>query len=389
LTPEVEAALLWSTPRLRPDELARLRGLLYARLDWNRVMGLMATHRTMGVAWHNVLQHLIEERGVLLTSNHLFKGLEVTYKGQLIMTREQNAFSVELLDALTVEGIPCAMVKGGAVAGMAYPSLGMRVFNDNDLLVEHARLAQVGAVLRALGYEQGSWDYAKGAVRPALRRDILRFPINSHQTHPYMRPTPGARTLECHRLDVHFSVDLMTSNRTDDLVRDLLDRRIQVGEPGMWALHPVDMTIFCCMHFFKEAIAYDEVVRLKDLILYKLVDLLALLGNEDYPVDRDALVARSIAMGVPEQVYYALYYADHLFPGRIPAGLLTALRPASDDYLHQVTDTDGGVCWWESPIAERFFDSQRFAELSGLASGRAEPDMTARGSCGNTAKALK
>jgi Uncharacterised nucleotidyltransferase len=306
----------------------------------------------------------------VLQPRYLFKGLEVTYKGQLIMSREQNAFSLELLDALTAEGIPCAMLKGGAVARMAYPSLGMRVFNDNDILVDHAMLAPTGAVLQSLGYEQGSWNYGRGTVRPALRRDILRFPVGSHQTHPYMRPTPGAQTLECHRLDLHFSVDLMTTNRTDDLVRDLLDRRIQVGEPTMWTLHPVDMTVFCCIHFYKEAIAYDEVARLKDLVLYKLVDLLALLDNPDYPVDHDALVDRSIAMGVPEQVYYALCHADHLFPGRISAGLLAALRPASEEYLHQVTDTDGGIYRWESPIAERFFDSQRFGKLQRLAPGK-------------------
>lgn len=359
---ETEAALLWSTPRLRPAELVRLRELLYQRLDWTRVLGILGAHRTMGVAWHNVLDHLIAERGKLQPS-YLFKTLEVMYKGQLIMAGEQIDYSVELLDALDAAGIPCAMLKGGAVTLMAYPSPGMRVFNDNDVLVEHERLAEVSRVLAELGYQQGSWNYAEGAVLPARRRDIMLYPVSSHQTHPFMRPTPAAWTLECHRVDLHFSVDLLTANRTDDVVRELLSRRVTVGEAGMWALDPVDMVVFGCVHFFKEAVYFNEVARLKDLVLYKLVDLVALLDAPDYPVVPDDVVARALAMGVGEQVYHALRHASVLFPGRVPDQLLGALRPASEDYLDEVTDDDGRVYRWTAPIEERFFDGLRFADL--------------------------
>jgi hypothetical protein len=361
---ESEAALLWSTPNLKPAEVVRLRELLHARLDWSEVLGILATHRTMGVAWHNLLQHLIEERGALLPT-YLFKALEVMYKGQLVMAREQIAYSIELLDALSAAGIPCALLKGGAMARMAYPSLGMRVFNDNDLLVETARLAEAGDILRKVGYEQGSWNYGTGTVRPARRSDIMLYPVSSHQTHPYMRPTPSATTLECHRVDLHFSVDLLTSNRTDTLVTDLLSRRVALGDPPLWTLDPVDMAVFGCVHFYKEAIYYNEVARLKDLVLYKLVDVLALLEKPDAPVDPDALASRAIDMGVAEQVYFSLFNLNELFPGHIPGGLLATLRPDTVDYLHEVVDDQNHVYRWAAPVAERFFDSQRFLKLGG------------------------
>lgn len=354
--------MLCSTPRLRTEEIPRLRELLYGKPDWNRVLGILATHRTMGTAWYNMLTHLIEERAKL-PSTYLFKIPEVTFKGQRIMAREQIDLSLELMAALEAAGVASAMLKGGAVARMAYPSLGMRVFNDNDILVDHRALPEAGAVLRRLGYEQGSWDYRKSVIRPATRASIMSYPVSSHQTHPYMRPTPDALTLECHRVDLHFSVDLMTSNRTDAIVDDLLDRRIAVGDPPLWTLDPVDMTVFGCIHFYKEAAACNEVRRNKDLVLYKLVDLLALLDNTEYPVDPDVLVARAAAMGVTDQVYHALYHLDQLFPGRVPDGLLDRLRPADDTYLDVVIDDDGTRYRWTVPILTRFFDARRHAAL--------------------------
>ncbi|WP_214414765.1 nucleotidyltransferase family protein [Sphaerisporangium fuscum] len=359
---ETETALLWSTPRLEAAEVARLRELLYTDLDWTRVLGVLATHRTMGVAWYNTLEHLIEERGALRPT-YFFKGPEVTFKGQRIMAEEQITYSLELFGALGAAGVPCAMLKGGAVASMAYPSLGMRVFNDNDVLVPHSRLAEVGVVMKELGYEQGSWDYAEAKVRPARRSDVILFAINSHQTHPYSRPTPRAATLECHRVDIHFSVDLLTPNRTDDLVSDLLDRRVPVGDPPLWALHQHDMFILACVHYFKEATHHHEVARLKDLVLYKLIDLLAMLTSHEFPLDIVALVSRIRQIGYERPVYFALSHLAELFPARVPPGLAEELRPASTDYVHEVLDEKGRTYRWTTPLATRFFDALRARDL--------------------------
>jgi Uncharacterised nucleotidyltransferase len=360
---EIDAALLWSTPRLRPAELERLRELLHSRLDWTAVLGILAVHRTMGVAWHNVLAHFIEERGQL-TASYVFKGIEVMYKGQALMARDQIRYSRELMDALAAAGIRSALLKGAAVAGLAYPGLGMRVFNDNDILIDRDRLTDAGAVLADLGYVQGSWDYAKAQVRPARRADVMLYPVSSHQTHPYQRPTPAAATLECHRVDLHFSLDLLTPNRTDAAVADLLDHRVLLPDPPLWTLDPVDATVFVAVHFAKEAGYYGEVVRVKDLVLYKLVDLLALLSGSAHPVDPAALAARAVGLGLAEPVYHALHHADVLFPDRVPAGLLAALRPASLDYLDEVVDDAGTVHRWSVPIADRFFDARRLAKLA-------------------------
>jgi hypothetical protein len=64
------------------------------------------------------------------------------------------------------------------------------MFHDNDLLVDRDQLPAAVAVLREIGYVQGSWDYATGSVRPAPRRQVMHMAMHSHQTYSYMKPTP-------------------------------------------------------------------------------------------------------------------------------------------------------------------------------------------------------
>ena len=327
------------------------------------MIGMLAVHRTMGHAWQNILDYFIEERGSLPAA-YLFKALEVMHKGQRIMAREQLDHCAELQHALEENGVRSALLKGTAMVRMGFRSAGMRVFNDNDLLVERSQLTEASQVLKRLGYVQGSWNYAAATVRRAARRDIVLFPIHSHQTHPYMRPTPQALTLECHRLDLHFSVDLLTSNRTDKVVSELLARRVPYTSPTTWTLHRDDMFIFGCVHYYKEATHRDEVERLKDLVLYKLVDLLELLENPQTPVCCNSLVARTWHLKQQASVYFALDALDQLFPGRVPSSLLTDLAPSSRAYLDEVADASGAIHRWQAPLVQRFFNPHRMAELA-------------------------
>lgn len=356
---EVETTLLLSRAPLMGPAVDRLRTLLRTRMDWYRVLGLLAAHRTAGVAWANILDHAIEERRELAPS-YFLKGLEIVYKGQELSAREQLRHTAALQRTLADEGIGSVLLKGAAVAGMAYARMGMRQFNDNDLLVRADDLASARKLLEKLGYEQGSWNYSTGSVRTAPRRDRLFYSMTSHQTHPYMKATPDDEFLDCHRVDLHFSLDLMTSNRTDALVSELIERSEPILDPPIWTIPRIDMLIFCCVHFYKEAIHHNEVLQLKDLVLYKLADLNALLDDDVL----EALPERAAALGLSDAVYFALHYLDALYPQRVPEQVLSRVRPASTDYVDEVRGSDGTVLRWASTILDRFFDADRAGALS-------------------------
>ncbi|MFE7741634.1 nucleotidyltransferase family protein [Nocardia sp. NPDC057455] len=361
VSPEIELVLLLSLPDPRPDDVGAMLRLLNTPLDWNQVLGMLTVHRVIGVAWHNVVRYAIQQRQTLPCA-YFLKSLKVTAGGQRVMAEEQTARTAEVQRILQQAGVRSAVLKGSAVAKMAYPDPGMRTFNDNDLLVDRARLPDATAALHEAGYVQGSWDYATGSVRPAPRRQVLHMAVHSHQTYSYMKPTPDASLLECHRLDMHFSVDLMTGNRSDSAVSALLDDRMELG--GLTVIAPIDMFIFTCLHLAREAVHRNEVLALKDLVLYKLVDILALSTGEHCPrIDFDALPARADRLGFAPEVYFALHYTDAVFPGRVPAGLLDRLRPHDLDYLSEVRDGKQVVHRWQGPVVRRMFDIHRLREL--------------------------
>ncbi|WP_405160856.1 nucleotidyltransferase family protein [Nocardia sp. NBC_01499] len=355
---EIELVLLLSLPDPRPDEVDAMLELLNTSLDWNQVLGMLTVHRVIGVAWHNIVLYAIEQRQTL-RSAYFLKSLKVTAGGQRVMAEEQTSRTAQVQRTLNRAGVRSAVLKGGAVAAMAFPDPGMRMFSDNDLLVDRERLPDATAALQDDGYAQGSWDYATDSVRPAPRRQVLHMAMHSHQTYSYMKPTPDALLLECHRLDVHFSIDLMTGNRSDSAVSALLDDRTELD--GMTTISATDMLIFTCLHLAREAMHRNEVLALKDLVLYKLVDVLALITDRDF----DDLPARAERLGFVQEVYLGLHYTDAVFPGRVPVGLLDRLRPNDLSYLREVSDGKTVVHRWRGPVVARMFDIHRLRELDG------------------------
>jgi hypothetical protein len=123
--------------------------------------------------------------------------------------------------------------------------------------------------------------------------------------------------------------------------------------------------VFLCVHFQREAAHAGEIERGKDLMLYKLTDLLALLRGTDFPVTVDEVVARAVELGLGDEVYFALSYLDTLYPGTVPAGALAEITPVSPTFLDEVHDDRGAVTTWPVPIAQRFFDARRALHLAG------------------------
>lgn len=364
---EVELVLLLSTPHLHAHEVDRMRELTRMVLDWNRVFGMLMLHRTWGMAWQNLVEHGLKNPDGFRPLFAL-KGIELMFRAQQLAFRDQMTHNVELAAELDQGGIAYALMKGTAVVCMGYPDPGMRTFNDNDLLIERTRLGDVGSLLKERGYVQGWWDAKSKTVRRAPRSQVLLHSVTSHETFPYTKPTPDSSIAVEHRVDVHFSVDLLTSNHSDGAVAELLGRRIEVGGRAgrLASLHQDDMFIFLCVHFCREARNRREVEIVKDLLLYKLVDLLALMESSEFPVDLDSMSRRARELGLLPEVYFSLAHLDALFPGRMPAGLLDTLRPESVGYLDDVTDNGRTVHTWRKSILERFFDPRRQLEFTSL-----------------------
>lgn len=366
-TDEVQLALLLSAPNLRPAEVDELRRLTTAPLDWNKVLGILILHKTAAQAWSNLMHHDLVTYGEFRASSALVP-LQLIFRSQQVLVQEQIAWNVQLTRLLDEAGISCAIMKGTAVARMGYRHLGARIFDDNDFLFARKDLPAVGELLKDLGYIQGVWDAASDKIRPATRSEIVLHPLTSHEVFPYARVTPEAAILQCHIIDVHFSVDLLTSNRNDEAVRDLLARRISIEgtESGrLWALDQHDMFVFLCVHFQREACNRREAEYLIDYTLYKLTDLLVLMDSTEFPVDFAEIARRAREEGFGREVFFALSYLHALYPDRLSEETLVSFRPdGPTEFLHELTYNGEPIHRWRDPIAERFFNPCRITELA-------------------------
>jgi hypothetical protein len=364
---ESTLVLLLSDPHLAPEDVDRVSALCLAPLDWNRVLGMLVLHRTAGQAWANLVDHDLANAAGFRPSSAILT-LRSLFQSQRLYLREQTDRNVELTNRFEAAGIRSVMMKGAAVAAMGYTQPGVRTFIDNDVLFDRDDIPRVGEILKAAGYIQGGWDSRARVVKPAPRDQILLHPLTSHETFPYTIATPEAWIGAFHCVDVHFSLDLMTANRDDEAVRELMGRRVAV--PGnddgeMWVLDREDMFVFLCVHYHREGTNRREAERLRDLLLYKIMDLLALLGDKARPLDADLIARRAKEAGFEREVYFALNHLEELYPGRAPAGLLDSVRPdGSIDFVRQIMHNGEPVHTWSSSVAERFFAPDRLAGLS-------------------------
>jgi hypothetical protein len=149
----------------------------------------------------------------------------------------------------------------------------------------------------------------------------------------------------------------MTSNRSDAAVSALLDDRIEVG--GLRVISATDMLVFTCVHLARDAMHRDAVLSLKDLVLYKLVDIVTLMKYREF----DDLPSRAERLGFSKDVYFGLHYCSEAFGSRVPMELLDQLRPNDLRYLTEVVDGDTVIHRWDNSAVPRIFDTQRIREL--------------------------
>jgi hypothetical protein len=146
--------LLCAIARPKPD-LERALELLRGGVDWVELMGLAATHA--------VRPHLIQalrdlgwtalppETKATLEAFQLFHLTRV-----LSLTEELG----RVADALARNGLPFASFKGIALTTLHHGSRPLREFDDIDLIVPQARLAEAEGVLRSLGYRGADGEAA-------------------------------------------------------------------------------------------------------------------------------------------------------------------------------------------------------------------------------------
>lgn len=128
--------------------------------------------------------------------------------------------------------IPWAAFKGPVLSEVAHPVVGLRSYNDLDILVRPADLREVCARLLEAGWTIADFD------------DMLRNPLTPGEMH--WRSPSGAL------IDLHWAMINMADRRRRFAVptSELLDRRVPItlGFSSGWTLEPADALAHVCLH---------------------------------------------------------------------------------------------------------------------------------------------
>lgn len=129
---------------------------------------------------------------------------------------------------LTENQIEYVLLKGISLSKHIYNDMGLRDFNDNDILVHPNDIEKAKNLIISLGYEQGEPMNDTKVAKPN-RKELLVRKLSSHEIVPLVKNVSDVEHfLTQHIIDLHFSVNLMTKNHNVNIIKELFQRKLKL-----------------------------------------------------------------------------------------------------------------------------------------------------------------
>ena len=326
-------------------------------VDWAEFVGQACCHRLGGLVFHVIREYSIHD-----IPSGAYYSLDKIFEAQASRTMLFRKHIAELSGAIAQAGIPCAFLKGAILANSVY-EVGTRSSNDIDILLNPEDISRVEATLSGLGYEQGDFDGT--SITKLSRKEAVFRRMNWGESAPYTKLIDEP-TLRAIVVDMNFSLDWLPTG-SESTIKAMLSQTKPYSIDGAPApsLAEEDFLIHLCMHLYKEAVLYSQVITGKDMGLYKFVDIQRVIAK--WPINWELLLSKTRGYGLEKEVYYVLYQLVAIFPGignKELSNVMEALKPADLSYLDRVISTEEKKTYiWKNTVLERLFDHNRMQYL--------------------------
>jgi hypothetical protein len=204
-----------------------------------------------------------------------------------------------VLAALKQESIDVIVLKGAALAEIAYPHKALRPMNDIDLLVKKKNLHEAGSKLLSMGY----------------RRDASKVFSEEHHYHFVFKKTAGIS------IEIHWDIKYPTD--PSKIVIDDLWRRAQSASiPNVTTLilSPEDLLLHLCHHAYKHN--FTGGIR-------PLCDIAEAARFYAGRINWETVIGVACEWQIAPCVHIGLSLARELLHARVPQSVLRDLRPVS------------------------------------------------------------
>lgn len=304
---EPEIAVLYLAANVHAGERtdARMRDVLALPIRWDRILELGHVHGVAGLVRHR-LRVGGHWHGVPDSAGRALDTWHGAMRFKHLARARQLA---HILSAASAAGIDPIVLKGAALAAMAYPHPAMRPMVDIDLLVKPDEVGAMAAILERVGYVPAEVHYSEA--------------FNRARGYHLLFTDPAGHRLA---VEVHWRVASLLEQRNALSASALRARTIRmrvVAIPGIeqqdaLVLAPEAQIVYLATHAAKERHSLSE--------LKLLADIAAIAGGAR-PPDWSAVSRFAVRVQARTATFAALALARNLLGAAVPPSVLADLRP--------------------------------------------------------------
>jgi hypothetical protein len=300
-----------------------------AGLDWAAVIRLAETNRVVPLLAAAVLTNAVTSVAPDAVEDLRNRFRHSAQRGMFFVMELRN-----LLGALRKAKVRCIPLKGPVLTAGSYRKMGLRDFDDLDILVSPADVAQAVVVMAELGY--GGWDIPQARTAAHLTTEC---------EHQLICKERGVT------VDLHWAIGRKYFTMPmdfEELWRDtVLTKLIGADVPDF---SPEDNILFLCYHGGKHLFSR----------LSWVCDVAATIAAHP-ALEWDRLLARATEMGARRLLLLGLCLAQEVLGSELPAAIREAI--ASDSALHRLAAMVmralvggvGVVPAWKQQLADSLF----------------------------------
>lgn len=307
------------------NEIKEIDCLLENKLDWFYIGGILLNHRLSGYFYNGLTK---KQHGKL--PKELRDNLKLIVDAQ---KEKQKSIILELKEInkiLMDSGVRFAALKG-AFFGVCMYNMGDRRSNDIDLLVFEDDLEKLDTELRKVGFIQS--NMSEGPIQEATKKEKLIQRMNYHDLVPYLRKLND----DYLALDINFLFD-GKDNLIDKKVYEYGTHLYKGKDYEIMAL-PVETNLaFLCAHFYREATNTIWTSEKRDVILYKIVDIMNFIRMFKNEIEVMKWVDLMRDLNLDKKCYLTFKALSEFYSDNFIETILAKLDISDEAFMKQIYD---------------------------------------------------